>query len=164
MSSANVHKAMTDAPDWVDGKRIDEVRFCCAFLEEHPMVSVNGTFFTADGLISDENLLKKEIYDGIKQYVTTGIPKKVSNLLEVLRMECCTEGLPLYQDRVHVANGTLFLDGSFSEKKDFCRNRLPVAYNPAVLEPVAWLEFLNQLLYEEDIPTLQEFFGCRCKK
>ncbi len=143
MSSASIQNDMTAAPDWVDGKRIDEVRFCAAFLQSHPMVSVNGAFFTADGLVSDENLLKKEIYDGIKQYVTTGIPKKVSNLLEVLRMECCTEGLPLYQDRIHVSNGTLFLDGGFSEEKDFCRNRLPVAYDPAASEPAAWLEFLS---------------------
>jgi len=48
-----------------------------------------------DCLVSDENLLKKEIYDGIKQYVTTGIPKKVSNSREILRMECCTDGPPL---------------------------------------------------------------------
>lgn len=101
MSSTSIRNDMTDAPDWVDGKRIDEVRFCAEFLQSHPMVSVNSTFFTADGLVSDENLLKKELYDGIKQYVTTGIPKKVSNLLEVLRMECCTDGLPLYQDRIH---------------------------------------------------------------
>lgn len=159
MSSENIQNDMIDAPEWMDGKRIDEVRFCASFLQSHPMVSVNGTFFTADGLVPDENLLKKEIYDGIKQYVTTGIPKKVSNLLEVLRMECCTDGLPLYQDRIHVSNGTLFLDGGFSEEKDFCRNRLPVAYNPAAPKPIVWLAFLNQLLYTEDIPTLQEFFG-----
>lgn len=39
MCSANIRNDMTDAPDWVDGKRIDEVRFCGAFLEKHPMVS-----------------------------------------------------------------------------------------------------------------------------
>lgn len=150
---------MNTVPEWVDGKKIDEVQFCSEFLKEHPMLSVNGTFFTMDGLVSDENLLKKEIYDSIKQYITTGLPKKVSNLLEVLRMECCTEGLPLYQDRIHVANGTLFLDGSFSEEKDFCRNRLPVAYCPDAQLPATWLEFLSQLLHEEDISTLQEFFG-----
>ena len=33
-------------------------------------------------------------------------------------------------DRIHVANGTLFLDGTFSEVKEYCRNRLPVAYDP----------------------------------
>ena len=146
-------------PEWVDGKKINEVLFCREFLEEHPMVSVGGAFFPVDGLMSDENLLKKQIYDKIKHYITTGLWKKVSNLVEVLRMECCVDVLPLYEDRIHVANGTVFLGGSFSEEKDFCRNRLPVAYNPDAAEPIQWIAFLSQLLYTEDIPTLQEFFG-----
>jgi len=63
----------------------------CPFHHDtHPSLKLNK-----DDSVPDENLLKKGIYDGIKQYVTTGIPKKVSNLLEVLRMECCTEGPPL---------------------------------------------------------------------
>ena len=65
----------------------------------------------------------------------------------------------MYLDRIHVANGTVFLDGSFSEEEAFCRNRLPVAYNPDASEPVRWMEFLNQLLLPEDILTLQEFMG-----
>ena len=146
-------------PEWVDGKKINEVLFCREFLEEHPMVSVGGAFFTVEGLVSDENLLKKQIYDKIKHHITTGLWKKVSNLVEVLRMECCVDTLPLYEDRIHMANGTLFLNGGFSENKDFCRNRLPVAYNPDAAEPAQWLAFLSQLLYPEDIPTLQEFFG-----
>lgn len=146
-------------PKWVDGKKINEVLFCREFLEEHPMVSVGGAFFTVEGLVSDENLLKKQIYDKIKHHITTGLWKKVSNLVEVLRMECCVDTLPLYEDRIHMANGTLFLNGGFSAEKDFCRNRLPVAYNPDAPEPVQWIAFLSQLLYTEDIPTLQEFFG-----
>ena len=146
-------------PEWVDGKKINEVLFCREFLEEHPMVSVGGAFFTVEGLVSDENLLKKQIYDKIKYHITTGLWKKVSNLVEVLRMECCVDTLPLHEDRIHMANGTLFLDSSFSEEKGFCRNRLPVAYNPDAAEPVQWLALLSQLLYPEDIPTLQEFFG-----
>lgn len=146
-------------PEWVDGKKINEVLFCREFLEEHPMVSVGGAFFTVEGLVSDENLLKKQIYDKIKYHITTGLWKKVSNLVEVLRMECCVDTLPLYEDRIHMANGTLFLNGGFSGNKDFCRNRLSVAYNPDAAEPAQWLSFLSQLLYPEDIPTLQEFFG-----
>ncbi|MGN0999451.1 MAG: DUF5906 domain-containing protein, partial [Faecousia sp.] len=146
-------------PEWVDGKKINEVLFCREFLEAHPMVSLGGAFFTVEGLVSDENLLKKQIYDSIRDYITSGLGKKVANLLEVLRMECCVDTLPLHEDRIHVANGTVFLDGSFSTEKDFCRNRLPVAYNPDAAEPAQWLAFLSQLLYPEDIPTLQEFFG-----
>ena len=146
-------------PEWVDGKEIHEVLFCKEFLADHPMVSMGGTFFTVEGLVSDENLLKKEIYDCIKHHVSMGLPKKVSNLLEVLRMECSTDDLPFHTERIHAANGTLFLDGAFTPKKEFCRNRLPVAYNPDAPEPVEWLKFCSQLFYEEDIPTVQEFLG-----
>lgn len=148
-----------DFPAWYDGKTINETLFCETFLSEHPMVSVNGTFFTKNGRVTDENLLKKEIYDRIKPYVTGGIARKITGILDVLRVECYCPGLPLYQDRIHVANGTLFLDGRFSEQKDFCRNRLPVAYTPNAPQPVKWLHFLSQLLTAEDIPTLQEFMG-----
>ena len=123
------------------------------------MVSLGGSFFTKDGIVPDEALLKKQIYEELKAYVTTGLSKKVSGLLEVLRMECCVESLPIQEDRIHVENGTLYLDGSFSAEKAFCRNRLPVRYVPNAGEPVQWKAFLSQLLQEEDILTLQEFFG-----
>ena len=148
-----------DFPAWYDGKTINETLFCEEFLATHPMVSVNDTFFTKNGRITDENWLKKEIYDRIKPHVTGGIARKITGILDVLRVECYCPGLPLYQDRIHVANGTLFLDGRFSEHKDFCRNRLPVAYNINAPQPVKWLHFLSQLLEPEDIPTLQEFMG-----
>ena len=148
-----------DFPAWFDGKTINETLFCEEFLAEHPMVSVNDTFFAKNGRVTDENLLKKEIYDRIKPYVTGGIARKITGILDVLRVECYCPGLPLYQDRIHVANGTLFLDGRFSEQKDFCRNRLPVAYSLSAPQPVKWLHFLSQLLTAEDIPTLQEFMG-----
>ena len=149
----------TVLPDWYDGKHLDEVIFCQEFLEEHPMKSVNGAFFTVNGRVSDENLLKKQIYEQLKPYVTSGLAKKVSNLLDVLRVECYTPSLPVHRDRLHVANGTLYLDGRFSPKKDYCRNRLPVAYQPDAPPPATWLRFLSQLLEPEDIPTLQEFMG-----
>ena len=95
-----------DLPDWLVDRKINEALFCEAFLKDHPMKSINGTFFTVDGRVSDENRLKKIIYDRIKPYVTSGIAKKVSNLLDVLRVECYAPGLPLYQDCIHVANET----------------------------------------------------------
>ncbi len=148
-----------EAPAWFDGKKINEAAFCGEFLQAHPMVSVNDSFFTVNGRVKDEGPLKKEIYNCIKPFVTTGLAKKVTNLLDVLRMECCTGSLPLYADRIHVANGTLFLDGAFTTDKEFCRNRLPVAYDPEAAAPYTWLRFLSELLEPEDILTLQEFMG-----
>ena len=146
-------------PAWFEKKTLNEVIFCYEFLLNHPMVSVDGHFFTKNGIITDENTLKKMIFDELKEHIGSGLSKKVNNLLEVLRLEASIDSLPLYQDRVHVANGTWFLDGSFSAEKNYCRNRLPVAYNPDAPSPEAWLQFLSQLLHPEDIPTLQEFFG-----
>ena len=37
--------------------------------------------------------------------------------------------------------------------------RLPVNYNPDAPEATTWQAFLDQLLYPEDIPALQEFIG-----
>ena len=159
MSEEMMQTSPFECPAWFDGKKINETVFCEEFLRDYPMVTVNDAFFTVNGRVHDENRLKKVIYDRIKYYVTSGVAKKVTNLLDVMRMECCTAKLSLYQDRIHVANGTYYLNGTFSPEKDFCRNRLPVAYNPDAPQPVTWLHFLSQLLEPEDILTLQEFMG-----
>lgn len=159
MSKEAAQNPSADIAVWFDGKAINEVIFCEEFLRDYPMITVNGTFFTVNGIVNDENRLKKEIYDRIKPYVTSNIAKRVTNLLDVMRMECCAADLLLYQDRIHVANGTYHLDGTFSTEKDYCSNRLPVAYHPEAPQPVTWLHFLSQLLEPEDILTLQEFIG-----
>lgn len=159
MSKETAQNPSADIAVWFDGKAINEVIFCEEFLRDYPMITVNGTFFTVNGIVNDENRLKKEIYDRIKPYVTSNIAKRVTNLLDVMRMECCADDLLLCQDRIHVANGTYHLDGTFSAEKDYCRNRLPVSYQPDAPQPVTWLNFLSQLLEPEDILTLQEFIG-----
>ena len=159
MSKEETKTVSADTAAWFDGKTINEALFCEEFLRDYPMISVGGTFFTVNGLVNDEIRLEKEIYTRIKPYVTTNLSKRVKSLLDVMRIECCTDDLLLYQDRIHVANGTYHLDGTFSTEKDYCRNRLPVAYNPEAPQPVTWLHFLSQLLEPEDILTLQEFIG-----
>ena len=150
---------MNELPVWYDGKKINEVAFCQEFLREHPMVCVKGSFFTVEHRITDERELRKRIYDMLRSYDRSGVAKHVDGLVEVLRSEAYLEDLPVQTDRIHVANGTLFLDGSFTEEKTFCRNRLPVCYDPAAMPPLRWLQFLSELLNGEDIPTLQEFMG-----
>lgn len=150
---------MEEQPGWYNGQFLDEVGFCCDFICRHPMVCVGGKFFSKEGRIHDENGIKKQIYEMLRPYLKVGLAKKCSNLLEMLRMEAYKENLPVHEDRLHVANGTLFVKGEFSEHKEFCRNRLPVKYNPDAPQPVTWLHFLSQLLEPEDILTLQEFMG-----
>ena len=142
-------------PQWFDGHKVNEILFCEEFRKEHPMICVKGKFFTKDGLIEDEAELETEIFNAIKFFVTEKVSNVVRSLMDVLKLMCHSEPLPMQTDRIHVSNGTYFLDGRYTYKKEFCLNRLKVAYNEDAPKPERFLAFLNDLLYPEDIPTLQ---------
>ena len=147
-------------PIWFDGKNINEVLFCEAFLRAHKILFSNRAFFTPEGRLTDDLPLRGKIYERLKACAVNNLPKKIGNILEVLKLEAQVEDFPPQTDRIHLSNGTLFLDGTFLPgKPEIVRNRLPVAYNPNAPRPKRWLSFLNDLLYPEDIPTLQEFLG-----
>ena len=148
-----------ERPFWYDGKSVNEVGFCEDFLQQHPMVRVGGSFFTKEGRVSDEESVRKDIYEMLRPYLNCGLAKRASGLLEMVKLEAYVPNLPVHEDRLHVANGTLFLNGEFTERKEFCRNRLPVKYAPDAPQPDVWLHFLSELLEDEDILTLQEYLG-----
>ena len=106
-----------NAPDWIEDKKIHEVRFCNAFLAEHPMICINGTFFTKEGRVTDENRLRKEILDWIEPYIASGLSKKITGLLDMLRVKCYSPPLCVHTDRIHLANGTYYLSGNFPRRR-----------------------------------------------
>ena len=147
-------------PIWFDGQNINEALFCEEFLRERRIIFANGAFFTPDGRVTDDLPLRGEIYNKLKFCAVNNIPRKITNILEVLKLEAQVPDFPPEQDRIHVANGTLLQNGTFTEGRPaIVRSRLPVAYNPDAPAPVVWLNFLDDLLHTEDIPTLQEFIG-----
>ena len=149
-----------NVPMWFDGKSINEALFCEDFLRTRQIIFANGAFFTPDGRVTDDLPLRGEIFEELKYCAVNNIPHKISNIIEIMKLAAHVEDFPPEQDRIHLANGTLMLDGTFTEgKPDIVRNRLPVSYRPDAPKPVLWLSFLDGLLYPEDIPTLQEFIG-----
>ena len=147
-------------PIWFDGKSINEALFCEDFLSKHQIIFVDRAFFTPDGRVTDELTLRGEIFEELKYCAVNNIPRKISNIIEIMKLVAHVEDFPPEQDRIHLANGTLMLDGTFIEgKPDIVRNRLPLFYHPDTPKPMLWLSFLDGLLYPEDIPTLQEFIG-----
>ena len=133
--------------------------FCQQFLDKHPMKCVRGRLFTVDGLIEDEGQIGNLILAEISGVLTSGLSKVVTNLLASIKLQAYSPPLPIETDRIHVANGTYFMDGRFTADKSYCNNRLTVAYNPDAPTPNRWLQFLSELLQPEDITTLQEFLG-----
>ena len=153
-------KRSAEAPFWFDGKSINEALFCDDFLSRHRLVYMNGAFFTPDGRVTDELPLRGKIFEELRCCAVSNVPRKISNIMELMKLAARVEDLPPEADRIHLANGTLMLDGTFTEGRGkIVRSRLPVAYTPNAPKPERWLKFLGELLYPEDIPTLQEFIG-----
>ena len=147
-------------PVWFDGTNINEAVFCDEFLSSHKIIYSNRAFFTPDGRVTDDLPLRGEIFERLKCCAVNNIPRKVSNILEVMKLAAQVDDFPPLSDRIHLSNGTLMLDGSFIPgKPGIVRSRLPVAYYPEAPKPEQWLSFLDGLLYPEDIVTLQEFIG-----
>ena len=119
-------------PDWYNGKKIDEVQFGRAFLEQWPLKCVNGTLYTLDGPVEDESEIKQRILENIEEYVTSGLSKKVTNILETIKLLAFSDPFPIEQDCIHLQNGVYHLpDGSFQESRllmiddDMDMNALP---------------------------------------
>ena len=144
---------------WLNEKgRIIEPAYCEALLSRKPMVCVHGKLYGFDGLCLDGEVSREILLD-IRDYVTSNVARKVSNLLSALKIYCSVDQLPVCEDRIHFMNGTYFLDTGFVAQKEICMNRLPVNYNPQAAEPTRWISFLHELFYEDEIPMVQEFLG-----
>lgn len=145
---------------WVNEKeKIIEPLFADYFLSLHPMKCFHDRLFTVDGMIDDETTLKKEIYELVRDYVKSGIARKTELLLQAIKLACTADPPEIQTDRIHVANGTYFMNGQFVSDKEYCMNRMAVAYMPDAPKPVRWMQFMEELLYPEDIPALQEYIG-----
>lgn len=149
-------------PTWYDGKSVNEVEFCRAFLQNRPLKCIKGRFYGLDGTINEDDI-SHEISVVLTKYVTTSISRKVKSLLEALKLYCHSEPLPIRKDEIHLLNGVLQTDGTWLPEKRFCTNRLNIEYHPeirsGVYYPEKFLTFLYDLLEPDDIDTLQEYLG-----
>jgi len=147
-------------PDWFTGTTVDEALYCRRFLQRYKLVYTENAFFTPKGRLNDITPLKQAIVKDIAFYVKSNVTSKVNNIVELLKIDSFSHDLLPQTDRIHLKNGTLYLDGQFDPvMSEVVRGRLPVAYNPNAAPPVRWLEYLHGLLEPEDIPTVQEYIG-----
>lgn len=102
-------------PVWFDGQNINEALFCEEFLQERRIIFTNRAFFTPNGRVTDDIVLRGEVYEKLKNYTISSVPQKIKNIMELLKLEAMVDDFPPQPDRIHVANGTLMLDGRFIE-------------------------------------------------
>ena len=146
-------------PKWIIGdNKIDEPLFCEEFLKIHKLLCINGNFLGFNGVV-DDSVVRACIYDMIKPFVNIGISRKINQLLTALKFEAYSAELIPDGNMIHLLNGTYYLNGAFTTEKKICHSRLQVAYNPDAPNPTLFRDFLNDLLYPDDILTLQEWIG-----
>ncbi len=147
-------------PSWYNGKTINESLFCQEYLATHQLLYTEHAFFTPNGRMTDETPLKESIFELIRPYAMTNVTKKIGSIIDLLRITAHRADFSPQTDRLHLENGTLFLDGRFLEgHHTIIRSRFPVKYNPVAPQPTTWLRFLSELLSPDDILTLQEYIG-----
>lgn len=135
---------LRDCPIWWDGKDVVEAVFCEEFMDCHQITYDENAFFTPEGRMTDELPLRRAIYNALKDYAVKNIPHSINNIVELLKFYDTGIDLAPQQDRIHLANGTLFTDGTFAQgKQEIVRNRLPIPYNPNAPQPENWLRFLR---------------------
>ena len=123
------------------------------------MMCLKQKLFDQNGEV-DEDALLYEVHSDLRDFVLDNLAKKEKQVLDALRIETYTPEWKPQLDRIHLQNGTYFLDErGFVPEKELCLNRLPVEYQPDAPAPTKWLEFLDGLLIPEDILTLQEYLG-----
>lgn len=156
------------APKWVyqgeDGKlKIDENDYITTFAEKQAVKCINGALYSVDGKMNDDKA-KNIIFTEIKSYVRTNAGDKAEKLLKGIKQYCYTEPPKPTLDKIHFQNGTLSRDKNglftvWSDKKEFCINRLAVNYNPNAPIPKKFFDYLAAVYYEDDRKTIQQYCG-----
>lgn len=133
------------------------------FAEKQAVKCINGALYSVDGKMNDDKA-KNIIFTEIKSYVRTNAGDKAEKLLKGIKQYCYTEPPKPTLDKIHFQNGTLSRDKNglftvWSDKKEFCINRLAVNYNPNAPIPKKFFDYLAAVYYEDDRKTIQQYCG-----
>ena len=147
-----------DNQKWYHKGFLNEVMFLEEFLDYYPMKNFEGNFYGPDGLIRD-SVVRKKIYLLLSTEVSSGLARRTDQLFKALTLETSVDVFPIDAFVIRTKNGSLHMDGTFTEEQNITRYRLQAVYDPYAPKPERWVTFLNDLLEPEDVVTLQEYLG-----
>ena len=148
-------------PVWFDGKSINEALFCEEFLQTHKIIYTNGAFFTPEGRVTDELPLRGEIFEELKCCAVSNIPRKISNIVELMKLAALVEDFPPEPDSDSSFQWDAFFwtEPLWRESRKSSATVSPCPTSPTPRNLFSGYNFWMALLYPEDIPTLQEYIG-----
>ena len=178
--SLDVHEAVEPAvateasadalPGWITEstyngrttRKLNEPLFCDLFKAENKIFRINGVFYLNGKQVSDELVLSM-IQNRLQPYFTERTGRKTNDVFLTLQNSSFIQQPKPDERKIYCADDlTITVDdnGELSFKKEdvFTLTRLAVKYNPGADCPT-FTKYLSDLLYEEDIPVVQEFMG-----
>ena len=113
---------MEEQPGWYNGQFWMKSALLVILFAVTPMVWCGRQSFPRRGRIHDENGIKKQIYGNAPSLSEIGAGKKnATTVLKCSAWKPTRTTYPSMRTGLHVANGTLFVNGEFTEHKEFCR-------------------------------------------
>ena len=88
-------------PAWIKKGFFNESLFCDDFLSTHQLLYVNGAFFTPEGRVTDTMNLRCEIFDMLRDHIGANIAKRVTNVVDVLKLAAQVENFLPVTDRAN---------------------------------------------------------------
>ena len=148
------------APCWFEGGKINEIRFLDYLRQRHHFRCVRGVFYDEHGRVFSDAEILNEITDALREVMASNLNRRSRELLALMKARWDYRLGEPDETVIHVLNGTIdLLQKRFTEKEQFTIHRLGAPFYADAPKPKRFLEFLDQLLYPEDIPTVQEFMG-----
>lgn len=157
-----------DKPKWAFSERnkpliIDEEKYIKEFVDKYGVKCVSNQLYSVDGAMSDGKA-KQIIIREIMSFIKSNHGDKAEKLLKGIKQFCYTEPPKPSLDKIHFKNGTLSKDSEglftvWTEKKEFCINRIEANYNPNAKAPELFNEYLADVYHADDQITLQQYCG-----
>ena len=85
---------MTGCPSGLMEKSINEALFCEEFLQTHKIIYTNGAFFHARRACDRRTAPAGEIFEELKCCAVSNIPRKISNIVELMKLAALVEDFP----------------------------------------------------------------------
>jgi len=160
MNQNHINWEVRQGPYWLEDGRINELKFLESMRQISHFRTVCGVFYDQGEHRVEDGAMKSMIVDELSRGISQGLNKRAKDLLELMRYRWDTATRDTDEEKIHVLNGTILSStGAFLEEKEFSTRRLRACYEEDPGKPERFLQYLNELLEPEDIPTLQEFLG-----
>lgn len=146
---------------WSNGNTLKQKEFMEEYIKITQLKYIKNEFYNINGYLNIDKL-KKSIFDILSNENIKNMNSEIKNLIDLLKIKCFSDNFKIPKNEIAVKNGLIYLNNdkpTFKPIRNFSLHLLNANYTTLDEQPKKWLNFLEDLLNEEDIEILQEYLG-----